>query len=166
MPDLSAQPMRFLYAYWRVWQGLAARAEGQLERAHGLDLRSFLALSALHGGVLHPSELAMQLGLPRYVVTRTLDTLSRLNAVERGLDSGDRRRQNLHITPAGRLLWLAAMQTIEHVCGEPLAVLGEQLDSLTTALERLAASADTAASAHIAASSVSKSKCKETHHDH
>ena len=165
MPDLSAQPMRFLYAYWRVWQGLAARAEGQLERAHGLDLRSFLALSALQGGVLHPGELAVQLGLPRYVVTRTLDTLSRLHAVERGSDSGDRRRQNLHVTPAGRLLWLAAMQTIEHVCGEPLAVLGEQLEPLTTALERLAVSADTA-SVNIAASSVSRSKSREKNHDH
>ena len=77
--------------------------------------------------------------------------------MERCLDSGD-RRQNLFVTPAGRLLWLAAMQTLEHVCGEPLAVLGRQLEPLTAALERLAVSTDTAASANTAAASVSRFK--------
>ncbi len=48
------------------------------------------------------------------------------------------------------------MQTIEHVCGEPLAVLGEQLEPLTTAPERLAVSTDTALS----------TLSRETHHDH
>jgi DNA-binding MarR family transcriptional regulator len=144
-PDLSAQPLRFLHAYWRVWQGLAARAEGQLEQAHGLDLRAFLALSYLHGGATHPSELAAQLSLPRYVITRTLDTLSRLHAIERVSDSSDRRRQNLRVTLPGRTLWLAALQTVEQVCGQPLAVLGEQLGPLSDGLERLAAATESTA---------------------
>jgi DNA-binding MarR family transcriptional regulator len=146
LPDLSAQPLRFLHAYWRVWQGLAARAEGQLEQAHGLDLRAFLALSYLHGGATHPGELAAQLGLPRYVVTRTLDTLSLLKAVQRNGDSHDRRRQNLQITPEGQQLWLAALQTVQQVCGDPLAVLGDHLDPLTAMLETLAATTETALS--------------------
>ena len=91
-PDLSAQPLRFLHAYWRVWQALAARAEGQLSREHELDLRAFIALSYLQSGVTGPGELAAQLGLPRYVITRTLDALVRLGAVKRGIGSHDARR--------------------------------------------------------------------------
>ena len=137
-PDLSAQPLRFLHAYWRVWQALAAHAEGQLSREHGLDLRGFIALSYLQSGVSGPGELAVQLGLPRYVVTRTLDALSRLGAVERNADIHDARRQTLLVTPAGHALWAAALRTVEQVCGPPLQALDAQLDPLTAALELLA----------------------------
>ncbi len=137
-PDLSAQPLRFLHAYWRVWQVLAARAEGQLSREHGLDLRAFIALSYLQSGVSGPGELAVQLGLPRYVITRTLDALARLGAVERGTDAHDARRQTLLVTPAGHALWAAALRTVEQVCAGPLGGLGAALTPLTVALEQLA----------------------------
>jgi len=137
-PDLSAQPLRFLHAYWRVWQALAARAEGQLSREHGLDLRAFIALSYLQSGVTGPGELATQLGLPRYVITRTLDALVRLGAVKRGIDSHDARRQTLLVTQAGHALWAAALRTVEQVCAAPLGALGEALTPLTVALEQLA----------------------------
>lgn len=138
VPDLSAQPLRFLHAYWRVWQALAAHAEGQLSREHGLDLRAFIALSYLQSGVTGPGDLAVQLGLPRYVITRTLDTLVRLGAVERGTDPHDARRQTLLVTQAGHALWAAALRTVEQVCAGPLGGLGEALTPLTVALEQLA----------------------------
>lgn len=137
-PDLSAQPLRFLHAYWRVWQALAARAEGQLSREHGLDLRAFIALSYLQSGVSGHGELAVHLGLPRYVITRTIDALVRLGAVERGTDPHDARRQTLFVTRAGHALWAAALRTVEQVCAAPLGALGEALAPLTVALEQLA----------------------------
>ncbi len=140
-PDLSVQPLRFLNAYWQVWQALAARAEGQLSQAHGLDLRAFMALAYIQGGLSSPGDLAVQLGLPRYVVTRTLDTLSHLQAVERAALPGDARRQHLSVTPSGQALWTAALQTVMAVCQGPLAPLGPRLESLTAALEDLARNA-------------------------
>jgi DNA-binding MarR family transcriptional regulator len=137
----ASQPLRFLNAYWRLWQALAARAEGQLSQQHGLDLRAFMALAYLQGGVSSPGELATQLGLPRYVVTRTLDALSRLEAVQRVTDGHDARRQQVNVTPAGRALWEAALQTTVSVCEGPLSALGPRLDALTALLEELGGAA-------------------------
>ena len=137
----ASQPLRFLNAYWQLWQALAARAEVQLSQQHGLDLRAFMALGYLQGGVSSPGELAVQLGLPRYVVTRTLDALSRLEAVQRVTDGHDARRQQVNVTPAGRVLWAAALQTTVSVCEGPLSALGPRLGTLTALLEELGGAA-------------------------
>ncbi|MFC4452469.1 MarR family winged helix-turn-helix transcriptional regulator [Deinococcus sonorensis] len=137
-PDLNSPSLRFLTAYWNVWQALAARAELQLSQEHGLDLRAFIALSYLQSGVRSPGELALQMGLPRYVVTRTLDALSRLDAVERATDRADGRRQQLGVTAAGRALWQQALQTVEEVCEVPLSSVEGGLTPLTLQLEQLA----------------------------
>ena len=137
----TSQPLRFLNAYWQLWQALAARAEVRLSQRHGLDLRAFMALGYLQGGVSSPGELAVQLGLPRYVITRTLDALSRLEAVQRVTDDQDARRQRVNVTPAGRSLWEAALQTTVTVCEGPLSALGPRLDILTALLEELGGAA-------------------------
>ena len=56
-----------------MWQALAARADLELTRKHGLDLRAFIALSYIGGGVFLPGELACALGLPNYEPTQIRD---------------------------------------------------------------------------------------------
>ncbi|MBB5377535.1 DNA-binding MarR family transcriptional regulator [Deinococcus metalli] len=136
--DLHAQPLRFLTAYWGVWQGLSGRANDRLG-AHGLDLRSFIALSYVQGQPTSPGELARVLDVPKYEVTRILDRLTALGAITRDSDPANARSRRLDVTPSGRALWHAAVQTVTAVVGPALATLGPRVDPLTADLEHLAA---------------------------
>ncbi|WP_221088973.1 MarR family winged helix-turn-helix transcriptional regulator [Deinococcus aquaedulcis] len=138
-PDLQAQPLRFLAAYWGVWQVMSTRLHAALERQHSLDLRTFIALSYVQAGPITPAELARQLKVPRYEVARILRRLDDLHAIARRRDPGDARSHALHIEPLGQAIWASAMQTVQAVTAPALATLNTDLDPVTAALERLAA---------------------------
>ena len=104
-PDLNAQPLRFLNAYWTLWQALAQPVDSALTRQHGLDLRAFIALSYVQGGATSPGELAAAMSIPNYEVSRTLDRLSHLGAITRQSDPANARRRRLSATPSGQVLW-------------------------------------------------------------
>lgn len=133
--------MRFLNAYWAVWQGLSGRVNGELLRRHGLDLRAFIALSYVQGGPISPGELATVLDVPRYEVSRILGGLTTLGAVTRGHDPANARSRRLEVTPDGQARWDAAMQTVNSLITPSLDALGPGLEPLTAGLEHLAAHA-------------------------
>lgn len=139
--DLTQQPLRFLNAYWTLWQVLSERINAELVRQHDLDLRSFIALSYLQGGLTSPSDLSRQMVIPKYEVTRTLSRLSRLSAIDRRSDPSNARRQHLSVTAAGQGLWASALTTVQAVTQPPLDTLGPPLHDLTLHLEQLAAAA-------------------------
>lgn len=146
-PDLAAQPLRFLNAYWMLWQALAQPVDGALTRLHGLDLRAFIALSYVQGGMTSPGELSVSMSIPKYEVSRTLDRLSKLGAITRRSDPSNARRRTLTATPSGRALWASALATVQAVTQPPLAALGP-LEALTLGLEQLAAHAQRCAAQH------------------
>ncbi|GGL66457.1 transcriptional regulator [Deinococcus aerolatus] len=136
--ELGSPELRFLTALWNTWQALTTVGEARLRARHGLDLRGFIALSYLQGGAQQPADLARELGVPRYEVSRVLSALDGLGAVtrERGapLSGGDGRGVIVRITPAGRERWTAALQTVCTLTGPPLAHLdtGAQLALIQT----------------------------------
>ena len=136
--DLHAQPLRFLTAYWGVWQALSGRANADLA-VHGLDLRSFIALSYVQGSPTSPGELARVLDVPRYEMTRILDRLTALEAITREHDPANARSRRLDVTPAGRVRWEAALQAMTALIDPALTSLGSRLEPLTASLENLAA---------------------------
>ncbi|MFC3831826.1 MULTISPECIES: MarR family winged helix-turn-helix transcriptional regulator [Deinococcus] len=136
--DLHAQPLRFLTAYWGVWQSMSGRANADLA-AHGLDLRSFIALSYVQGSPTSPGELARVLDVPRYEMTRILDRLTALGTITRELDPTSARSRRLDVTPAGRAQWEAALQAVTATVDPALTSLGSRLEPLTASLEHLAA---------------------------
>lgn len=136
--DLSAQPLRFLTAYWGVWQALSGQVSAALD-AHGLDLKSFIALSYVQGGPTSQADLARVLGVPRYEVTRILDRLSDVGAITREADPANARLRRLGATPAGLALWAASLHTVTTLVAPAVDALGPRLDTLTTTLEMLAA---------------------------
>ncbi|GAA4010078.1 hypothetical protein GCM10022631_23250 [Deinococcus rubellus] len=135
---MSVQPLRFLNAYWTLWQALAQPVDSALARRHSLDLRAFIALSYVQGGATSPGELADAMSIPRYEVSRTLDRLSHLGAITRLSDPANARRRLLSATPSGQALWNAALATVQAVTQPPLHALGTPLEALTSHLERLA----------------------------
>ena len=117
--DLTQQPLRFLNAYWTLWQVLSERVNAELVREHDLDLRAFIALSYLQGGLSSPSDLSRRMVIPKYEVTRTLSRLSRLSAIDRRGDPSNARRQHLSVTAAGQGLWASALATVQAVTQPP-----------------------------------------------
>lgn len=140
IPDLAAQPLRFLNAYWTLWQALAQPVDGALTRRHGLDLRAFIALSYVQGQLTSPGELSVTMSIPKYEVSRTLDRLTKLGAITRRSDPTNARRRTLSVTPSGQALWASALATVQAVTQPPLEALGP-LEALTLSLEQLAAHA-------------------------
>ena len=136
-PDLNAQPLRFLSAYWTVWQGLGSRLHQVLQAEHDLDLRTFIVLSHLQQIPVTPSQLAAVLDLPRYEVARVLRRLEERGALTRTPLPGDARRHALQATASGADLWRAALHTAERSAAPAVTALGPDLDALTAALERL-----------------------------
>ncbi len=126
--ELRSSELQFLTALWDIWQALTTVGEARLRAQHGLDLRGFIALSYLQEGPQQPADLARELGVPRYEISRMLAALDAQGAVtrERGNASRglDRRGVVVHITPAGRERWAAALQTVRTLTAPPLAHLG------------------------------------------
>lgn len=136
-PDLNGQPLRFLSAYWTVWQGLGSRLQQAMQGAHDLDLRTFIVLSHLQAAPVTPSQLADTLDLPRYEVARVLRRLEERGALTRTTLPGDGRRHALQVTASGAALWRAALHTAEQSAAPAITALGPDLNALTAALERL-----------------------------
>ena len=126
--ELNSSELQFLTAMWDIWQALTTVGEARLRAQHGLDLRGFIALSYLQERPQQPADLARELGVPRYEISRVLAALDAQGAVtrERGTGSpgGDGRGVIVHITPLGCERWAAALQTIRTLTGPPLAHLG------------------------------------------
>lgn len=136
---LNSPELHFLTALWDTWQALSSVGEARLRALHGLDLRGFIALSYLQGGPQHPADLARELGVPRYEVSRVLAALDTLGAVTRARGGADGRGVIVRITPAGRERWVAALHTTQALTGPPLAHLSpEQQGALIQTLQGVA----------------------------
>lgn len=158
--SLAAPELTFLMALWAAWQALTTRGEAELRGRHGLDLRGFIALAYVQGGTDQPAALARELNLPRYEISRVLSGLEARGAVLRAPGSPDARRVTVTATPAGQLLWQAALGTVRDVTGPPLAALDPaDLAALTRILAALAQAARPGPSS-------SAFPAQETPHDH
>ena len=105
---------------------LAQRLTQESIAGQGLLLPHFSVLATLDDlGSLAQHEIADRLGINRSHLVRYVDELESREAVRRERDPGDRRRQVVSLTPAGRTL-LAELQTpIDEVQERFLAVLSE-----------------------------------------
>lgn len=138
-PSSPAAPeLAFLTAFWEAWQALTTLGEAELRARHELDLRSFIALAYVQGGTDQPAQLARELGVPRYEVSRVLHALEARGAVTRRQTQPDARRVTVTVTPGGAALWESALETVREVTGPPLATLGPRAHALTHDLRALA----------------------------
>ncbi|WP_345465105.1 MarR family winged helix-turn-helix transcriptional regulator [Deinococcus carri] len=136
--ERATPEVAFLTALWDAWQALTSRGEAELRARHDLDLRSLIALAYVQGGADQPAQLARELGVPRYEVSRVLHALETRGAVTRDQTQADARRVTVRVTPQGAALWEEALGTVRAVTGPALAALGPRAASLTHDLHLLA----------------------------
>lgn len=116
--------IQLLEALWLLWQSLASEGEAALQHDLKLDLRSFIVLSHLQEHAYQSAELAAQLMLKRYEMSRLLGSLEQKGLITRTASTpGDRRRVTVTLTPSGRQAWQRGIQTAEQVTRQYLAHL-------------------------------------------
>lgn len=116
MPHLSPSPdSEITWLLHRAAQRMHA-ATGKQAQAHGLQLRDYIVLSALHKTQnMTQGELGKTLGLDKTTLMSQLDRLEGSGLVVRRADPRDRRARIPEITPAGDALREQVAQTCDGV---------------------------------------------------
>ncbi len=95
-----------------VHRGLSERMR-KVVHEHGVPFTLMIVVRSIHE---HPgittSELARQLGMAKSHVSKTIETLSRRQLVEKRPDPDDQRLLRLHLTPSARSNWLKIRASI------------------------------------------------------
>jgi len=139
-PEHLPPGLAFLKAHFLLHRALTARVGMRLEREQGIEVRDLIALSFIAwGGVNTPTELARELQLPKYEVSRSLERLVALGAVTRTLDPVDARRTRVHLTESGREFHERSIAAVQETVGPALESF-PKMQELLGGLERLAAS--------------------------
>jgi DNA-binding MarR family transcriptional regulator len=90
------------------------------------------------GGRAAPTELAADLKMAPASITGRLDGLERRGFVRRTPSAEDRRRVDVELTPAGREVWLGALDVVGHEESRLLSVLSaDERRTLSDLLRRV-----------------------------
>ena len=122
---------------------MTTRAIAALFRRHGLTDLGWRVFSLIgHYEPVHPSHIAKRASFDPDKVTRAVDRLVRVGLVARSVDSADRRRIILKVTPRGRRVYDEIERTRRSMEKEFLSVLdAEELKAFLAALGKLEAQA-------------------------
>jgi DNA-binding MarR family transcriptional regulator len=122
---------------WVAARSRAAFAEAVAEI--GLRPPQFLALTVIAGNPgLSQQELVAGTGIDPSTMVATLDALEQAGLAERRPHAGDRRKRELHLTPAGERKLAAGREVGARVTEEILGPLsGAERDQLNAMLRRL-----------------------------
>ena len=128
---------RFARAYWRAFRELDSLRLRQWER-YRLTLPQLRVLYHIRRvpGVTG-GELAAALGVTVSTVSGLAIKLTERGLVARGVAPDDRRQAPLDLTPEGLALIGTLSQAGQSFTGRIAAGLGDELDAVTAALERL-----------------------------
>jgi DNA-binding MarR family transcriptional regulator len=140
---MSDDPVaRFGRAYWRAFRELDSVRLRQWEE-YRLTLPQ---LRVLHHVRRAPGvtggELAAALGITVSTVSGLVGKLTERGLIARGTAPDDRRQIPLELTPEGLALVGALSETGQSFTAQVAASLGDDLEGVTAALERLAAAAN------------------------
>jgi DNA-binding MarR family transcriptional regulator len=114
----------FLRALYRLHKGIGRQISPVLEQRHDIDLKLYLVMKRVEGGVVHPTDIAQSSQEPASVVTRQLADLIGRGLLIRAVDAFDARRFRLSLTPEGAATLAAADRALAGMVGDRLGTLG------------------------------------------
>jgi|SRR5579883_1455550 4'-phosphopantetheinyl transferase len=135
---------RFRLAYWTALRALDTIRLRQWEHSR-LTLPQLRILYEVRTTPrITVGELARSLGVTISTASGLVIKLVERGLLERGCDASDRRQAPLALTPAGDALLGGLTGLGRPFLGRVAAELGDELDEITAALERLAVAAERA----------------------
>jgi DNA-binding MarR family transcriptional regulator len=140
---MSDDPVaRFRRAYWRAFRELDSVRLRQWEE-YRLTLPQLRVLYHIRRtpGVTG-GEIAAALGITVSTVSGLVGKLTERGLLARGTTPDDRRQAPLELTSEGLTLVGALSETNQAFTAQVAAALGDELETITAALERLADAAD------------------------
>jgi DNA-binding MarR family transcriptional regulator len=142
---MSDDPVaRFRRAYWRAFRELDSVRLRQWEE-YRLTLPQLRVLYHIRRAPgVTGGEIAAALGITVSTVSGLVGKLTERGLLARGTAPDDRRQAPLELTPEGLTLVGALSETNQAFTAQVAATLGDDLEAITSALERLAAAAETA----------------------
>lgn len=106
-----------------------------------VDLSALILIDAQPG--VRQSTICTRLRMLRPNVVALIDSLEARGLVDRHVDAQDRRANQIHLTEAGRLIFLKALDIQkEHAARIDAALDGVDIDNLMLGLKRLSALSD------------------------
>ncbi|HEX2726356.1 MAG TPA: MarR family transcriptional regulator, partial [Beijerinckiaceae bacterium] len=127
----------------RAHRSYSRRLQDELA-AHGVSLAQYLHLRELWelNGITQ-NELSQKVGIEKASSTAVLDALEKNGLIVRVRNAQDRRKVNVHLTPAGQKIRDKLSPAARGVALRAVSDLSEaELDSLFSALNRVIASLD------------------------
>ena len=127
----------------RAHRAYSRRLQDELA-AHGVSLAQYLHLRELWElNGLTQNALSQKVGIEKASSTAVLDALEKNGLVVRVRNAQDRRKVNVHLTPAGQKIREALSPAARGVAIQAVSDLSEaELDSLFSALSRVIANLD------------------------
>lgn len=144
LPGALPRPAETWARIVQVRDRITRRVDSALHRQHGLSLTGFEALRRIAeapGERATMGEMADALGLSRPGVTSTVTRLVADGLVIRERGAGDKRLLHARLTPAGRQRVGEAAQTHDEIVARLLALLGDDVGTVTDALARVSVAA-------------------------
>ena len=136
---LEAQVAGFLRDMHRINRSIVHLINPVLERDLDIDGRLAFILKRIDAGDIHPGALAESTRLPKSLISRHIDQLTRKGLVIRRLEEGDSRRIRLVLTKSGRqVLAKANALTTKLVGGHLNRIPEKEREIVLTALSNLA----------------------------
>jgi translation initiation factor IF-1 len=142
---MSDDPVaRFRRAYWRAFRELDSVRLRQWEE-YRLTLPQLRVLYHIRRAPgVTGGEIAAALGITVSTVSGLVGKLTERGLLTRGTAPDDRRQAPLELTPEGLVLVGALSETNQAFTAQVAAALGDELETITASLERLAAAAEAA----------------------
>ncbi len=127
----------------------ARMADEMAQAGHELTFSQYITIKKLADGMAGVTDLARAAELNPGAMTRLLDRLEARGYVTRVHDANDRRAVHIHLTEAGKSIWLDINHCGERVRGQAMAGMSEtDRARLTGLLERVRDNLSTAATAN------------------
>ncbi len=106
--DLAEHVAGFLADMHRINRSIAHLLNPALESEYGIDGRLYYLLCRIEAGDVYPGALAETMRLPKSLISRHIDQLSKKGLIVRQLEAGNSRRIRLVLTKSGQQTLSAA----------------------------------------------------------
>ena len=110
----------FLADMHRINRSIARLINPALENEFDIDGRLYYLLTRIDAGDIHPGALAETMRLPKSLISRHIDQLTKKGLIVRQLEAGDSRRIRLILTKSGRQVLAAANALATSLVGSHL----------------------------------------------